>query len=391
MATSESVDNLQLYLDVGAIPLAYARDKDKIFLASSGLNPRWPGGVLRAGSARIDVGMGVELRSARLVTSAERKAEVIALFAEKYGQVKADRWYSGESRIIELIKSDEASADPSAVYRDWLESEFDSIASDYDRHIFGNLVNSLLRERSVTLLKKEFARNSTLLEIGCGTGTETLELLREGHEIVAVDISQKMLDIVKEKARKNGLASNLRLEKLNAENISSLVGGYGLHFFDGIYSTYGAMNCVQDISVISVGAHDLLSLNGKLILGIYNRLCAAEILGYMMKLKLLNAVSRFKRRSLEGESRFCIDIYSYTLGEILSSFANRFRLTHVEGVPVIIPPSNFVGYVEKFRRKFDLIKKMDAWLGTRWPFYGLGDHFLTVMVPNESSPSGHRS
>lgn len=44
-----------------------------------------------------------------------------------------------------------------------------------------------------------------VLEIGCGTGRVYLELLREGVDAYGIDVSKNMLDILKEKADKEGL------------------------------------------------------------------------------------------------------------------------------------------------------------------------------------------
>lgn len=376
-------DSLILQTQGKRVELAYVQTGDSIFLASSGSNPKWPSSILRTGNATIEWETNREERSARLISNLGKKTEVLSMFREKYGAERTDRWYTQSSRIIELA-SHLKELETDNHYREWLEAEFDSIAEEYDRHIFGNIVNMLLRERSLALMKKVFRPGTSLLEVGCGTGTETIELLKADHDIVAVDISQKMLDSVMQKARSQGLESRLKTVKMNAENISKLIEVHGTKSFDGIYSTYGAINCVENLSDIPDAFHSLLKADGSLVMGIYNRLCASEFVGYALKLKLPSALARIKKYSKEGESRFCIDVYSYTLREISNIFEQYFSLVQVQGVPVLIPPSNFVNYVEKFQRKLDFIKKVDNWFGSRWPFYGLGDHFLTVMKPKHT-------
>ncbi len=373
---------LLLHIGGRTVELAFVRDGSCLFVATSGENPRWPSSILRTGSARVELNAGINEMSASLVTSGKKRDHVISLFIEKYGKGRISQWYTQKSKVIELSSaSQEPRTDPEK-YRSWLESEFNAIAENYDTHIFGNAVNALLRERSLELMRREFKKGSTLLEIGCGTGTETLELLKDGHEIVAVDISQNMLDIIRQKAERAGTSDSLETIRLNAEEISSLETTHGSGSFDGVYSNYGAINCVQNINEIPHALSRLLSPGGKLIMGIYNRLCLSEIFGYSMRFKFVNSLARLKKISAEGESRFCIDVYSYTLGEIVAIFSSDFHLELAEGVPVIIPPSNFVNYVEKFQRKFNTIKRLDSWLGKRWPFYWFGDHFLTVMTPN---------
>lgn len=62
-------------------------------------------------------------------------------------------------------------------------------------------------------LKKEI----NILDLGCGHGRWTLPLLRQGHRVTAVDISQKSLEVLERRAKKEGLEKNLRVVKSNFE------------------------------------------------------------------------------------------------------------------------------------------------------------------------------
>ena len=380
-----SYDDSSLELKVGdrLVPLAYAADENHLYLASPVKGTRWPSYILRNGIAEIIIAENNKKLGAELVSDEDMKRKAMDLFIKKYGREKTRKWYGEHYRVICLsdMKQEPKGEPPGSQYYRWLEAEFDSIADEYDHHIYGNPVNSLLRENSVRLLSETFPGRERLLEVGCGTGTETIELLKSGHEIVAVDISQKMLDAVRKKAVQEGVSSNLTTFKGNADRIGTLSDELGAHSFNGIYSTFGALNCVSGIHSLPEGFHQLLSERGKLVLGIYNRMCASEIFGYIAKFKFRQSLARLKPMAPEGESRFCIDVYAYTFMEIRNIFQSHFTVDSVYGVPVFIPPSNFSGYVEKFSRRFSSIKAVDARIGKIWPFSILGDHFLTVMTP----------
>lgn len=49
------------------------------------------------------------------------------------------------------------------------------------------------------LAEKQGEKPINILELGCGTGNITLELLKMGYEVVGVDISEEMLEIAREK------------------------------------------------------------------------------------------------------------------------------------------------------------------------------------------------
>ena len=90
-----------------------------------------------------------------------------------------------------------------------LEAAFDAVAKDYDRHIFGNPINTWLRNVSVAVMSQLFKPGDTVLEVGCGTGTETLSLAKRGIRVVATDISSKMVNVLNAKAKESGVSDNV--------------------------------------------------------------------------------------------------------------------------------------------------------------------------------------
>ncbi|MDS0256905.1 class I SAM-dependent methyltransferase [Thermoplasmatales archaeon AK] len=377
---------LKLELDK-EIPLAFVASGDHIFLFSTSPDARWPSSILRSGKCFAQVNGNYSEFRTSLVTSKTRKTELLAEFSKKYGADRVERWFDTASRCIELIPIANDTVENHDNYHAWLEAEFDSIAEDYDRHIFGNLINSYLRERSVNVMSKIFSKSHRLLELGCGSGTETIEMLKQGHEVVALDISQKMLDIVKAKAAKEGMAERIETVKLRVKDIGVLVSRYGEESFDGIYSTYGALNCEPDLSGIPLVLRRLLKNDGDLFLGVFNKICAFETIGYLLRIKPKLAIARFGKVLREGDSRFCVDSFPYTPWYYRGLFEPYFRVEKIMGVPVILPPSNLVRYIQPFSRGVERLKRIDNALGELWPFNLVGDHFLMILKP----ANNHRS
>jgi ubiquinone/menaquinone biosynthesis C-methylase UbiE len=75
-------------------------------------------------------------------------------------------------------------------------------------------------------------RGKRVLEIGCGIGTDTVNFARAGAEVTAVDLSEKSLELARNRATVFGL-SNIRFYQGNAEELSSFVP---VEAYDLIYS-----------------------------------------------------------------------------------------------------------------------------------------------------------
>lgn len=373
---SNDTGHLELILDGKQIPLAFVTDSQDVYLMSSG-NSRWPSSILRQRKASMIIDGRRIHGQVKLVSENTEKERVRKMFSSKYGVASFSRWFDVNSRVI-CVEGDENPPEGKGIdsYFEWLKEEFESISGDYDRHIYGNRINSYLRERSVEVMLKLFPPESELLEIGCGTGTETLSMLKAGHSVTAVDISQGMVASLRKKAEKAGLSSQLRTEVMPASECMQLADKYGEDHFDGLYSTYGALNCEPDLARIPNIASRLLRRDSILFLGMFNKLCISEMIAHATGLKLLRMFERMRNPVPEGNSRFCIDVYAYSPMEIRRLFGNYFYPVGIEAVPVIVPPSNYVHYLEKFSPDYEKLEAFDRVLSRLPIFRNLGDHFL---------------
>ncbi len=384
-------DSLLLHVPAGSVPLGYVREGEAIYLIARNRSAAWPVATLRSGTAEMTLPTGRLRGAARLVTDPAQQVRILDLFRVRYGPEKFARWYDHPARILEIrLAPNGVGAGPPSVYADWLEAEFDNVADDYDRHITGNRINRLLRDRSLARLRSTFAGAPHLLEIGCGSGMETLPLLREGHEMLCVDISRRMLEVVRTKAAREGISERLRTVQLRASELARLVRELGPGSFDGSYSTYGALNCEEDLRPLPPALHALLRADGRFLAGVYNRWCLFETLGYTLAAQPARAFGRRERPVPVGGSRFCVDIYAYSPTEFRRTFDPWFREEGYVGVPVLLPPSDLVGYAEKFSSHFDRLDAWDRGLGRHWPFRALGDHFLMTLVRRERPALGRR-
>ncbi len=376
---SSARESLVLRLERGTVPLGFVREDSTLYLVGRDRAASWPVALLREGVGRFLVEGEERLGAAELVVRPDEKQSILDRFLEKYGAERFERWYDHPARVLRIRLDAPPEGAPPDHYYDWLRSEFDNVAEEYDRHITGNRINRLLRDRSLAQLRTVFDRSHALLEIGCGSGMETIPLLRDGHEILCVDISERMLEVVRAKAHREGLGERLRTARLPAGALSDLVPELGPASFDGAYSTYGALNCEADLRGVPPALHRLLSDRGRFLAAVYNRWCAFELVGYTLTGQFGRAFGRSGTPVRVGSSRFCVDVFAYSPPTFERIFAPWFDRVQLMAVPAVLPPSDLAGYAEKFARRFAVLDRWDRFLSPRWPFRALGDHFLMVL------------
>ena len=79
-------------------------------------------------------------------------------------------------------------------------------------------------------------RNKKVLEIGCGIGTDTINFARHGAKVIAVDLSEKSLEIARRRSFVFGVQDQVEFLSGNAEELSRFVpvGPYDLIYSFGV-------------------------------------------------------------------------------------------------------------------------------------------------------------
>ena len=106
---------------------------------------------------------------------------------------------------------------------------FDGIAPSYDRlnHVMSLNVDKTWRRHAL----KEVVDGTVqeVLDVACGTGDSTLSVARavaEGSRVTGVDISEGMMALVGEKARKAGVEDRIRLLQADGEALPFADGSF---------------------------------------------------------------------------------------------------------------------------------------------------------------------
>src|SRR5467141_1579389 len=66
-------------------------------------------------------------------------------------------------------------------------------------------------------------RGKKVLEIGCGIGTDTINFARAGAQVTTVDLSEKSMELARQRAAVLGLEERIGFYSGNAEQLSTFV------------------------------------------------------------------------------------------------------------------------------------------------------------------------
>jgi demethylmenaquinone methyltransferase / 2-methoxy-6-polyprenyl-1,4-benzoquinol methylase len=127
-------------------------------------------------------------------------------------------------------------------------SMFDSIAWRYDflNHFLSFGIDRLWRRRAVRIISG-YCRNPRILDVATGTGDLAIAALTlNPSKITGIDISQRMLEIGKEKIKRKGYTGKIELITGDSENIP-----FDDNVFDVAMVAFGVRNFSDPIKGLS--------------------------------------------------------------------------------------------------------------------------------------------
>jgi ubiquinone/menaquinone biosynthesis C-methylase UbiE len=254
---------------------------------------------------------------------------------------------------------------------------FDSVASQYDEIFTSSTIGKAQRESVWSELARTFHAGDRVLEIGCGTGVDACFLAERSVRVVACDSSQRMIAVATTRVRENGLQRLVQPIVLRAEDIATLPND-GL--FDGVFSNFGAINCIADLKLLSRVLCERLKPGAKLLLCGLGPCCAWEIAWYLAHGQPHKAFRRLRSattaRIMNGVP---VRVRYPTVRSLKHTFAPDFRLKSVKGVGIFVPPSYLESWAIRFPRLLRLAVKADSRFEGCVGLRELADHILLTF------------
>ena len=252
---------------------------------------------------------------------------------------------------------------------------FDAVASRFDVR-FGAWRSVAAQRRAVRrALARAYPRGARVLEIGGGTGEDARWLAARGRVVQLTDGSPAMVRIAQGKLRSQGgpvphVVAAEALERWAAERESA-----GEPLFDGVFSNFAALNCVDDLDACARGLARLLRPGAPALLVLFGTLCPGEL---VVQLALGDARSALRRRArgavpaILGGRAF--HVRYHRAGALADAMAPWFRLRRRIGVGVTVPPSAAEPWISRHPALVRTLERIDRVLER--PLAPLGDHVI---------------
>ena len=264
---------------------------------------------------------------------------------------------------------------------------FDAVAARYDKTFTSSLIGQAQRAAVWSELAQTFRSGDRVLEIGCGTGADACFLAERGVQVLALDASERMVEITNHKILERGLQRRVQTAVLSGEQLDQVFAG---KLFDGAFSNFGVLNCVADLAGIARGLARLLRPGGDVLVCWMGPHCLWEMASYTTQGKRAKAFRRWKSsgvraRLAEGAE---IEVHYPPVRKLAAAFAPNFRVLSLRGIGVAVPPSYLEPWAQRHPQWLRICERADRFLGRCPGVRLLGDHTLAHLQRRRASSPG---
>jgi SAM-dependent methyltransferase len=261
-------------------------------------------------------------------------------------------------------------------------SAFNAVATTFDAR-FGAWASVAAQRRSVReALLQQFPPQSSVLEIGGGTGEDAVFLAAHGIRVLLTDPSPSMVSIASRKLAPFGSGATVAA----AEDLRSFAERRrltGEPLFDGAFSNFAPLNCVQDLRAVAPGLASMLKRGAAAMLVLFGSCCLAEMLVETLCGRPRQALRRLRGGAAPARlAQRNFEIFYHRGRELRRAFEPWFELERKLGIGIAVPPSAAEPWMTRHPR---LLAGMEAFdRAVSRPLASLGDHVLYQFRRTES-------
>jgi len=257
--------------------------------------------------------------------------------------------------------------------------DFDAINQGFSResqsYDADDETNSIIRWARAVVRKTVthyVSSGGSVLEINAGTGSDALWLVKHGYRVHATDIADGMIVTIRSKIESSGLADSFTAQQLSFTELEQTTNAP----FDGVFSNFGGLNCLPDLSVVARGVRHVLKPGGWVVWVIMPPICPWELV-QVLRGHWRTAIRRLRRGGVMANVRGAqIMTYYFTPSRIRRALGPEFRVESLQSFSLFCPPMYMQGFSKRFPRLTENLMRFDEHLGRLPLLNSWGDFFI---------------
>jgi ubiquinone/menaquinone biosynthesis C-methylase UbiE len=225
-----------------------------------------------------------------------------------------------------------------------------------------------------------------ILELNAGTGDDAAFFVARGYRVFATDLAEGMINVIAQKAQAHQ-PHTFGYQHLSVTQLNDLPAPrYG---YDLVFSNFGGLNCVDDLSVVTQQLSRLVRDGGYVVCVIMPPYCPWEWL------QLLRGYTKTAFRRLHNPTTDHFSVmahvdghffttYYYTSAQVKRNFGadTVWSCISQQSLALFSPPSFIEHFPRRFKTLFNLLCQIDEKVGKLPALNGMGDYVMYTFQKN---------
>jgi SAM-dependent methyltransferase len=244
------------------------------------------------------------------------------------------------------------------------------MAGTYDETFTDTVLARALRRMVWQRLEHTFRHSKRVLELGCGTGEDAVRLALGGIQVVAADPSARMIQVARRKAHLHDCERRIEFHCLDMEALGPALDG---ETYEGVFSNFGAVNCVRDLPALVADIAGRLAPGAPLVWVVMGRHVPWEWVWYLARGEWNKA---WRRLGPGGVKWRGLHISYPTPAELARLLRPHFAVRHVAALGFALPPSYAAGWLGRSPRLLAGLTRLERLAQRCSVFAHLSDHYI---------------
>ena len=248
---------------------------------------------------------------------------------------------------------------------------FSRKAEVYDAFGQDHVNLSRMRGKVYDQLGRWTPAGSHVLELNAGTGLDAVALIERGYRVHATDIAPGMIAEMSRKRELLALNGRFTTQLCSFTDLDQVAGGS----FDAIFSNFGGLNCVADLTAVTRHLPKLLKPGGVLTWVIMPPICPWELA--LLPKDWRVATRRLRRGGVQATVEGVqFQTYYFTVGQVKKALGAAFEMLELSGLSIVTPTADNDRFAKKHPRLFRWLVRLDDRLSRLPLFNRVGDFFV---------------
>lgn len=255
-----------------------------------------------------------------------------------------------------------------------VKQAFSNQSKHFDSYELNHPILTWMRNRIRNILSTHIPQKASILELNSGSGLDAVYFAKNGHSVLATDISPGMIEQIQKKVKSENLTDFIEIKQAPFEQLCLDLNQQ----FDFVFSNFGGLNCTNKLKDVVNGFKANVKAKGHISLIIMPKYCPWELI-YSLRFAFKFAFRRLRKHAIGKIEGIEFTTYYYSKNQVIDAFGPDFKCIELIGLASLSFPPFMEKYARRYPKLYRLLCSLETKVAGHLPFNRFCDHYIITF------------